>query len=96
MFSRPLFALAALLATMTGAAWGAEGGAAAETYARDPAQPIDEAYTAKIREYTTDPSFNSPLTDYLPAAQGVPTPQQSLGYVAGAPDVLPYSADVYR
>ncbi len=65
-------------------------------YARDPAQAIDRGYTDKIREYTTDPSFNSPLTDYLPASSSVPTPQKFLGYIAGAPDVLPYSADVYR
>ena len=34
---------------------------------RDPNQPIDQEYTNKIREYTTQPFFNSPLTDYLPA-----------------------------
>ena len=42
---------------------------------RDPAQAIDEAYTRKIREYTTDPAFLSPLVDYLPASPTVPTPQ---------------------
>jgi hypothetical protein len=65
-------------------------------YARDPKQPVDQAYTDKIREYTTDPSFNTPLTDYLPASDTVPTPAKLLGYIAGAPDHLPYSADVYR
>ncbi len=65
-------------------------------YERDPAQAIDQGYTDKIREYTTEPSFNSPLTDYLPASPSVPTPQKVLGVVAGAPDMLPYSADVYR
>ena len=35
---------------------------------RDPAQPIDEEYTKKIREYTTETFFLSPLVDYLPAA----------------------------
>ena len=29
--------------------------------ARDPKQPIDEAYTARIRKYTTAPYFSSPL-----------------------------------
>jgi hypothetical protein len=86
-------ALAALLASTTSAA--AESTSAA-TYARDATQPIDDAYTAKIREYTTDPRFNTPLTDYLPAAEGVPTPRETLGYIAGAPDHLPHSADVYR
>src|ERR1039458_7915320 len=31
---------------------------------RDANQPVDEEYTKKIREYTTEPFFNSPLTDY--------------------------------
>jgi len=65
-------------------------------YARDPQQPIDEGYSKKIAEYTTDPSFNSPLTDYLPASTTVPTPAKVLGDVAGAPNMLPYSKDVYR
>jgi len=63
---------------------------------RDPKQPIDEEYTQKIREYTTEPFFNSPLTDYLPASKTVPTPKAVLGDVAGAPGKLPYSAEVYR
>jgi hypothetical protein len=63
---------------------------------RDAAQPIDEEYTRKIKEYTTEPFFNSPLTDYLPASKNVPTPKAVLGDVAGAPGILPYSADVYR
>ena len=62
---------------------------------RDPAQPIDEEYTRKIREYTTEPFFLSPLTDYLPAAPGIPTPRV-LGDIAGAPAKLPYSMEVYR
>lgn len=65
-------------------------------YARDPAQPVDAAYTAKIAQYTTAPQFNTPLTDYLPASKTVPTPDKVLGDVAGAPDYLPYSADVHR
>ena len=43
--------------------------------ARDPNQAVDEEYTRKIREYTTEPFFNSPLTDYLPASPTVPTPK---------------------
>src|SRR6185436_10507685 len=63
---------------------------------RDPNQPIDEEYTKKIREYTTETFFNSPLTDYLPASPQVPTPKAVLGDVAGAPGKLPYAEDVYR
>jgi len=63
---------------------------------RDPNQPVDEEYTKKIREYTTEPFFNSPLTDYLPASAIVPTPKSVLGDVAGAPGKLPYAEEVYR
>src|SRR6185295_16506488 len=59
-------------------------------------QPIDAAATAKIREYTTAPEFNSPLTDYLPASATVPAPSAVLGDVAGAPGILPYTAEVNR
>jgi hypothetical protein len=59
-------------------------------------QPVDDEYTKKIREYTTEPFFNSPLTDYLPASKTVPTPKAVLGDIAGAPGILPYSQDVYR
>ncbi|HKG95639.1 MAG TPA: M14 family zinc carboxypeptidase [Gemmatimonadaceae bacterium] len=62
---------------------------------RDPNQPIDEEYTRKIREYTTEPFFLSPLVDYLPASKTVPTPKAVLGDIAGARNNLPYSKDVY-
>ncbi len=63
--------------------------------ARDPKQPVDEEYTKKIREYTTETFFNSPLTDYLPASPNVPTPKAVLGDIAGAPGKLPYSAEIH-
>jgi hypothetical protein len=65
-------------------------------YARDPQQKVDQQYTKKIHEYTTDPSFLSPLVDYLPASTTVPTPEKVLGDVAGAPNMLPYAEDVYK
>jgi hypothetical protein len=65
-------------------------------FARDPAQPIDQQYTDLIHKYTTDPSFTSPLVDYLPASKTVPTPAKVLGDVSGAPDMLPYAEDVYK
>ncbi|MEP6802175.1 MAG: M14 family zinc carboxypeptidase [Acidobacteriota bacterium] len=66
------------------------------TPGRNPAQPVDEEYTKKIREYTTETFFLSPLIDYLPASASVPTPQSVLGDVAGAPGKLPYSEEIYR
>src|SRR5579875_1621495 len=65
-------------------------------YARDPKQPVDQPYTDHIRQYTTEPRFNSPLTDYLPASKTVPTPEEVLGDVSGAPNMLPYAEDVYK
>jgi Zinc carboxypeptidase len=63
---------------------------------RDPKQPVDEAYTAKMRKYTTEPYFSSPLVDYLPASRTVPTPEVVLGDIAGAPGILPYAEEVYK
>ena len=67
----------------------------APPFVRDPKIPIDAEYTAKIKEYTTEPFFNSPLTDYLPASKTVPTPKAVLGDIAGAPGKLPYAEEVY-
>jgi len=69
---------------------------AANPYVRDSKQPVDEAYTKKIKEYTTAPYFTSPLVDYLPASKTVPTPMAVLKDVAGAPGILPYSTEVYQ
>jgi hypothetical protein len=60
------------------------------------AQQTDEAYTAKILEYTTEPFFLTPLVDHLPASETVPTPLDVLGHIAGAADVLSYPAEIYR
>src|SRR3984885_4759210 len=70
--------------------------AISSAYARDPQQAVDQDYTAHIRKYTTEPYFNSPLTDYLPASKTVPTPAKVLGDVSGAPGMLPYAEDVYK
>ena len=74
----------------------AQGDPAAAKPGRDPRQPIDEEYTKKIHEYTTEPFFLSPLVDYLPASKTVPTPKVTLGDIAGAPTKLPYSKEVYE
>ena len=59
-------------------------------------QPIDSAYTAKIRELTTEPRFNTELTDHLPLDPKVPTPFKVLGYVPGTVGRLSYVADITR
>src|SRR6476659_1269577 len=67
-----------------------------QAFVRDPKIPIDQEYTAKIKEYTTQPFFLSPLVDYLPASKTVPTPKAILGDIAGAPGKLPYAEEVYQ
>jgi len=59
-------------------------------------QPVDSAYTATIRELTTEPRFNTELTDHLPADSKVPTPLKVLGYVPGTVGRLSYVADITR
>lgn len=59
-------------------------------------QPVDSAYTAKIRELTTEPRFNTELTDHLPSDSRVPSPLKVLGYVPGTVGRLSYVADVTR
>ena len=59
-------------------------------------QKIDEEYTAKIKEFTTDPHFNTSYMNYLPHSETVPTPLDILGHIAGARDILTYTSDVNR
>src|SRR5258708_2475449 len=63
---------------------------------RDAKQPVDEEYTAKMKEYTTEGFCTSTLVNYLAASKNVPTPEAVLGDVAGAPGILPYAEDVYK
>ncbi len=59
-------------------------------------QAQDAAYTAKIREYTTEPFFLTELVDHLPSSPRVPTPEKVLGYVVGTPNRLTYTKDIFR
>lgn len=59
-------------------------------------QKLDEGYTAKIREFTTEKFFLTELVDHLPASDKVPTPEKVLGYVVGTPNKLTYAKDIYR
>lgn len=91
---RKLFSIVALAGMLGGLAASLSAGG--DTLpGRDPKQPIDEEYTKKIQEYTTQPFFTSPLVNYLPASKTVPTPKAVLGDVAGAPGILPHSKEVY-
>ncbi len=59
-----------------------------------PAQPLDADYTARIREYTTEPFFLTELVDHLPSSATVPSPKKALGYVVGTPEKLTYTKDL--
>ncbi len=59
-------------------------------------QKIHDEYTQQIRKFTTDPHFLTKYVDYMPYSSRVPTPLEVLGHIAGAADVLSYSADVYQ
>ncbi|MGH9673173.1 MAG: M14 family zinc carboxypeptidase, partial [Bryobacteraceae bacterium] len=59
-------------------------------------QAQDAGYTAKIKEYTTEPFFLTEIVDHLPASATVPTPEKVLGYVIGTPNRLTYTKDVFR
>src|SRR5947207_5305644 len=61
-----------------------------------PASKINEEYTAKIKEYTTEKYFLTELVDHLPASDKVPSPDKVLGYVIGTPNKLTYTKDMYR
>jgi hypothetical protein len=59
-------------------------------------QPVDSAYTRQIRSSTSEPRFNTDLTDYLPADPRIPTPLGVLGYVPGTVGRLSRVADINR
>jgi hypothetical protein len=59
-------------------------------------QKIDEAYTAKIKEFLQDPRITTELVDHLPASDTVPSPLKFLGRVVGQPGELTYAKDIHR
>lgn len=59
-------------------------------------QPLDTAYTRQIRALTSQPRFNTELTDHLPDDPRVPSPLDVLGYVPGTIGRLGYVAQINR
>jgi hypothetical protein len=89
-------ACAMLLATLTTAsAQKAAPQRSARAKSSAPSR-VDEGYTKKIQEYTTEKYFSTELVNYLPSSDKVPTPEKVLGYIAGTPDKLTYTKDMYR
>ncbi len=60
------------------------------------AQKVNEEYTELIKKFTTESFFMTKYVDHLPFSETVPTPLDILGRIAGAPDILSYSKDVYK
>jgi len=58
-------------------------------------QPNDVEYTAKIKEYLSDPRISTELVDHLPASATVPTPLKFLGRIVGTPGELTHAADIH-
>jgi hypothetical protein len=58
-------------------------------------QAVDKEYTAQILANTTETFFLTEFVDHLPASDSVPSPLKILGHIAGAPNVLDHSADIY-
>lgn len=48
----------------------------------------DDAYTKKIKEYTTESFFLTDIVDHMPASKTVPSPMKYFGDIIGAPNVL--------
>jgi hypothetical protein len=59
-------------------------------------QPLDTAYTRQIRALTSEPRFNTDLSNYMVEDPRVPSPLKVLGYVPGTIGRLSRTADVNR
>jgi len=58
-------------------------------------QKMDQEYTAKIKQYLTDPRISTELVDHLPASATVPTPLKFNGHIVGAPGELTHTEQIH-
>ncbi len=93
-FTHPMTTGAMVATAMFAVAVPASGQGAAGASAS--AQQIDEAYTAKIKEFLQDPRITTELVDHLPASATVPTPLKFHGRIVGTPGELTYAKDIHR
>jgi hypothetical protein len=91
-----LFALLLAVALSTFSGFAQQRREKTKPAATSSGQKNDEGYSAKIKEYTTEKYFLTELVDHLPASEKVPTPEKVLGYIAGTPNKLTYTKDLYR
>ena len=66
------------------------------TETRDPRQQQDAEFAKLYAQWTSEPRYGSPLVDHLPKVEGIPTPNDVLGYYIGAPKKLTYYADILK
>src|SRR5262249_57285045 len=59
------------------------------------AQKVDQGYSDKIKEFTTEKFFLTELVDHIPASDAVPSPEKLLGHIVGAPGFLTYTKDLH-
>src|SRR3954453_13511428 len=59
-------------------------------------QKVDAEYTARIKEFLSDPRISTELVDHLPASATVPTPLKFNGYIVGAPNHLTHAAQIAK
>ena len=73
-------------------------GAGAEAAWRSVAQwdRVDEVSTRAIHEFTTESRYITPLVSYIPESDGIPSPRDVLGYIAGAEGKLTHPEDELR
>ena len=69
---------------------------ASRAVAQGASQKIDQAYTAKIKEYLQDPRITTELVDHLPASSTVPTPLKVLGRIIGTPGEIACAEGIYE
>jgi hypothetical protein len=60
-----------------------------------PSQQIDQEYTAKIKQYLSDPRISTELVDHLPASATVPTPLKFNGRIVGTPGELTHASQIH-
>ncbi len=60
------------------------------------AQQIDESYTQKIKEYTTDKRFLPSSVLNLVTDPQIPSPQKFFGTIIGAPGVMHHTTEIYN
>jgi hypothetical protein len=59
-------------------------------------QKLDEEYTRRIREHSTEKRAMTELVDHMPVSDSVPSPLKFLGYIPGEPGKVTYHADIVR